>query len=125
MRGEISFQHDILLMFVSHPAQEGLIHQTIKVYLSAILIFILQQACIMNLHCSLYLDMKWYLKKNKAAVAAPRTTIKIMANIKNMKQTDYHNLITSAACAMAFFHFHYIFIMENGTSLNLHILTGK
>ena len=101
-------------MFVSHLAQQGLTHQTIKVYLSAV----------RNLHVTAGLHNQFAaqltprlemvlkgIKKDKAA-ATPRTrlpiTIEIMERLRCtlIKQpTDHNNIMMWAACALAFFGF--------------------
>ena len=101
-------------MFVSHLAQQGLTHQTIKVYLSAV----------RNLHVSAGLHNQFAaqltprlemvlkgIKKDKAA-ATPRTrlpiTVEIMERLRCtlIKQpTDHNNIMMWAACSLAFFGF--------------------
>ena len=99
-------------MFVGHLAQQGLSHQTIKVYLSAV----------RNLHVTAGLHQEFSgqltprlemvlkgIKKDKAA-ATPRTrlpiTIEIMEKLRHTlskKPTNHNNIMMWAACSVAFF----------------------
>ena len=103
-----------MLMFVSHLAQQGLSHQSIKVYLSAV----------RNLHVSMGLHEEFSkqltprlelvlkgIKKEKAKAAAPAgrlpVTIEIMKSIKavlDCNAAHYDNVLW-AACCLAFFGF--------------------
>ncbi len=102
-------------MFVSHLAREGLAHQSIKVYLSAV--------C--NLHVSAGLHQEFSkeltprlemvlkgIKKEKAKTNPPRVrlpiTIDIMSRIKEVLAQapgDHNNIVLWAACCLAFFGF--------------------
>ena len=104
-----------MLMFVSHLAQQGLSHQSIKVYLSAV----------RNLHVSMGLHEEFSkqltprlelvlkgIKKEKAKVAPPAgrlpVTIEIMKRIKTVLDCNtahYDNVLLWAACCLAFFGF--------------------
>ncbi len=102
-------------MFVSYLAKEGLAHQSIKVYLSAV----------RNLHVSAGLHQEFAteltprlqmvlrgIKKEKAKMNPPRTrlpiTIDIMEKIKGalaQAPGDHNNILLWAACCLAFFGF--------------------
>ena len=101
-------------MFVSHLAQEGLAHTSIKVYLSAV----------RNLHISAGLHIQFTkaltprlelvmkgIKKDKAKTtpSCPRLpiTVEIMAKIKKVLHGTHkeHDSIMWAACCLAFFGF--------------------
>lgn len=112
-RTPVPTTEDNLLIFVSYLAQEGLTHQTIKVYLSAV----------RNLHVTAGLHnefaqqltprLEMVLKGIKKDTAtAPRIrlpiTIEIMEKLKSKlsaKATDYNNIMLWAACSLAFFGF--------------------
>ena len=103
------------MMFVSYLAKEGLAHQSIKVYLSAV----------RNLHVSAGLHSEFTrelipklqlvltgIKKDKAKGPQPNArlpvTADIMAKIEEVlhrKPHDYDNLTMWAACCLAFFGF--------------------
>ena len=106
---------EIMLMFVSHLAQEGLAHTSIKVYLSAV----------RNLHISagyhevfarqltprLELVLKG-IKRDKAGLSSKLVrlpiTIDIMGKIKqnlSLQPKDHTNILLWAACCVAFFGF--------------------
>lgn len=102
-------------MFVSYLAQQGLTHQSIKVYLSAV----------RNLHVSMGLHEEFSkqltprlelvlkgIKKEKARDAPPASrlpvTIEIMKSIKAVLESNaahYDNVLLWAACCLAFFGF--------------------
>ena len=104
-----------MLMFVSHLAQEGLAHSSIKVYLSAI----------RNLHVSTGLHNEFAeqltprlqlvlkgIKKEREKLTPSHTrhpiTIGIMTKVKEVllrKPKDYDNILLWAACCTAFFGF--------------------
>ena len=105
----------LMLMFVTHLAQQGLTHQSIKVYLSAV----------RNLHISAGLHEEFSkqltprlelvlkgIKKEKAkatssAVRLP-VTIEIMRSIRAVLESNaaqYDTVLLWAACCMAFFGF--------------------
>ena len=102
-------------MFVSHLAQEGLAHTSIKVYLSAV----------RNLHISAGLHIQFTkaltprlelvmkgIKKDKAKTtpSCPRLpiTVEIMAKIKKVlhgTHKEHDSIMLWAACCLAFFGF--------------------
>ena len=103
-----------MLMFVSYLAQQGLIHQSIKVYLSAV----------RNLYVSMGLHKEFSkltprlklvlkgIKKEKARSAPPTgclpVTTEIMRSIKAVLESNaahYDNVLLWAACCLAFFGF--------------------
>ena len=105
---------DILLLFITHLAQQGLTHAAIKVYLSAV----------HNLHVTAglhkdfsdqltpWLEMVLKAIKKEKSVIAPSTrlpiTINIMSKIKetlNLIPTEHDSIMMWAACALAFFFF--------------------
>lgn len=101
-------------MFVSHLAQQGLSHQTIKVYLSAV----------RNLHVTAGMHNEFAdqltprlemvlkgIKKDKAAATRHTRlpiTVEIMEKLRHTlskKPSDHDNIMMWAACALAFFGF--------------------
>ena len=102
-------------MFVSHLAQEGLTHATIKGYLSAVrnlhVTAGLHEAFSQQLTPRLEMVMKG-IKKDRAQKSPPRNrlpiTIEIMEKIKQvltLKPNDHNNIMLWAACCLAFFGF--------------------
>ncbi len=103
------------MMFAGHLAREGLSHQSIKVYLSAV----------RNLHVTAGLHKEWAsaltprlemvlkgIKKEKAKTNPPRTrlpiTLEIMTKIRGILiQTpdDQDSILLWASCCLAFFGF--------------------
>ena len=112
-RPPLPTSEQILLMFVSHLAQEGLAHTSIKVYLSAV----------RNLHISAGLHIQFTkaltprlelvmkgIKKDKAKTtpSCPRLpiTVEIMAKIKKVlhgTHKEHDSIMLWAACCLAFF----------------------
>ena len=113
-RSAVPTTEETMLLFVTHLAQQGLTHATIKVYLSAV----------RNLHVKAGLHIEFAaqltprlemvlrgIKKDKS-LTAPRPrlpiTIEIMRKIKetlSLSPSDHDNIMMWAACALAFFGF--------------------
>ena len=103
-------------MFVSHLAQQGLTHQTIKVYMYL--------SAVRNLHVTAGLHNQFAaqltptlemvlkgIKKDKAA-ATPRIRLPITVEVMERprctltkKPTDHNNMMMWAACSLVFFGF--------------------
>lgn len=106
---------DTLLMFVSHLAQEGLSHTTIKVYLSAVRYQHITAGFYKEFSSHLTPRLEMVLKGIKKDTAnqhntRPRlpVTIEILAKMKAVllcKPQDYNNIMLWAACCTAFFGF--------------------
>ena len=105
---------DTLLLFVTHLAQQGLAHATIRVYLSAVRYLHvtagLHKEFAEQLTPRLEMVLKG-IKKEKSLITPCKRlpiTIDIMAKIKatlNLKPTEHYSVMIWAACALAFFGF--------------------
>ena len=103
-----------MLLFVTHLAQQGLTHATIKVYLSAVRNLHVTAGLHKELSSQLTPRLEMVMKgiKNDKALIAPRSrlpiTIDIMSMIRkilSLKPKDHDNIMLWAACALAFFGF--------------------
>ena len=113
-RPAVPTSEETMLLFVTHLAQQGLTHATIKVYLSAVRNLHVTAGLHKELSSQLTPRLEMVMKgiKNDKALIAPRSrlpiTIDIMSKsrkILSLKPKDHDNIMLWAACALAFFGF--------------------
>ena len=114
-RKELPTSESTLMLFVSHLADTGLTHSTIKVYLSSVRHLHVTQGQHSQFSKQLTPRLQQVLKgikKVKAATTHPRVrrpiTLEIMQGIKSVllsQSHSYQNTMIWAACCLAFFGF--------------------